>query len=246
MVTKILSLPQLAIKPDAIIDSLCHENKEAKVTGNQEYLLEITRDIMADLSRICNPQYGYELFNVKMIVNDYLEIDKSFVHPECVTFNVGSRIASSFAGAESVAVFVSTAGNAFEHYMRSQKDNILKEFITDAIGSEIPEAVNKILLKELEEQLKRDIYELHLSNPYSPGYCGWDVAEQQKLFSLLPPEPCGIKLNASSLMAPLKSVSGIIAIGKNVKKTGYKCDECDINNCTRNFRYKQSINNRIK
>jgi hypothetical protein len=240
MVTRVLSLPQLSIKPDAIIDSLlCYESREVNETGNRKYLLEMTRDIMSDISQICIPQYGYEIFNVIMIADDYLEIGRATNSSITTIFNVGSRIASSLAGAESVAVFVSTAGNGFEEYMRLQKDNILKEFIADAIGSEIPEAVNKILLKELEEQcVNKTSRNFCLSNPYSPGYCGWDVAEQQKLFSLLPSEPCGIKLNASSLMTPLKSVSGIIAIGKNVKKTGYKCDECEMNNCTRNLRYK--------
>ncbi len=46
--------------------------------------------------------------------------------------------------------------------------------------------------------------------PYSPGYCGWHVSGQARLFRMLQPERIGITLNASSLMEPLKSVSGVL------------------------------------
>lgn len=49
--------------------------------------------------------------------------------------------------------------------------------------------------------------------PYSPGYCGWHVSGQRKLFARLGPEEIGITLNASCLMLPLKSVSGVLVAG---------------------------------
>lgn len=65
------------------------------------------------------------------------------------------------------------------------------------------------------------------TNRYSPGYCGWHVSEQQKLFSLFPvASPCGIQLTDSSLMIPIKSVSGIIGVGSHVRKLEYTCGLC--------------------
>jgi hypothetical protein len=46
--------------------------------------------------------------------------------------------------------------------------------------------------------------------PYSPGYCGWHVSGQRRLFAALRPERIGISLNSSFLMQPLKSVSGVM------------------------------------
>ena len=43
---------------------------------------------------------------------------------------------------------------------------------------------------------------------YSPGYCGWHISGQKKLFECLRPERIGIRLNARFLMKPLKSLSG--------------------------------------
>ena len=49
---------------------------------------------------------------------------------------------------------------------------------------------------------------------YSPGYCGWHVSGQKKLFRYLKPEKIGISLNDSCLMTPLKSVTGLLVAGK--------------------------------
>ena len=48
---------------------------------------------------------------------------------------------------------------------------------------------------------------------YSPGYCGWHISGQEKLFARLRPEKIGISLNASFLMNPLKSISGVLVAG---------------------------------
>lgn len=48
---------------------------------------------------------------------------------------------------------------------------------------------------------------------FSPGYCGWHVSGQKKLFDYLEPERIGINLTDSFLMVPLKSVSGVVVSG---------------------------------
>jgi hypothetical protein len=80
-----------------------------------------------------------------------------------------------------------------------------------------------------------------ITNRYSPGYCGWDVAEQHKLFRLVPGNFCGIRLTESALMDPIKSISGIIGIGENVKFNKYTCNLCDFKNC----RYRNSREKKI-
>jgi hypothetical protein len=48
---------------------------------------------------------------------------------------------------------------------------------------------------------------------YSPGYCGWPVTGQRRLFAALVPADVGITLTSSCLMRPLKSVSGVLVAG---------------------------------
>ncbi|MFC1528052.1 vitamin B12 dependent-methionine synthase activation domain-containing protein [Candidatus Neomarinimicrobiota bacterium] len=84
------------------------------------------------------------------------------------------------------------------------------------------------------------ILENHVANEsttlaYSPGYCGWHVSGQRKLFQYLKPEQIGITLNNSYLMTPLKSVSGVLVSGPSNIHTfdnNYSfCEECTTYSC---------------
>jgi hypothetical protein len=70
---------------------------------------------------------------------------------------------------------------------------------------------------------------------YSPGYCGWHISGQKKLFEVLRPEEIGITLNESFLMSPIKTVSGVL-IGGSWKIHEFEnsypfCDACATRSC---------------
>jgi len=75
---------------------------------------------------------------------------------------------------------------------------------------------------------------------YSPGYCGWHVSGQRKLFDYLGPEKIGVTLTISSLMLPLKSVSGvIIAAHRDVHEFAASfpfCQQCKTHECRERIR----------
>jgi hypothetical protein len=75
---------------------------------------------------------------------------------------------------------------------------------------------------------------------YSPGYCGWDISGQRKLFAFLHPDRIGLTLRDSFLMEPLKSVSGLIIAGpRNIHDrpdTYPFCDRCETHGCRKRFR----------
>ena len=107
---------------------------------------------------------------------------------------------------------------------------MVRIFITNSIGSIIAEKAADAMEEALQAFIDKTGWK-H-TNRFSPGYCGWHVSEQQRLFSLFPTaNPCGIRLTDSSLMIPIKSVSGIIGIGKNVRHLDYSCGLCDYSKC---------------
>jgi hypothetical protein len=62
---------------------------------------------------------------------------------------------------------------------------------------------------------------------FAPGYCGWHITGQKKLFRFLNPEKIGITLMPSYMMSPLKSLSGaIIGTDKDVNATGDGYEVC--------------------
>lgn len=110
-----------------------------------------------------------------------------------------------------------------------KEGDLLRGYVYDVVGSEIVEAAADKMQDELEKTMHAS--GKGITNRYSPGYCGWDVIEQQKLFRLMPDNYCGITLSESSLMYPFKSVSGFIGAGKNVKRLPYACHLCDMEDC---------------
>jgi hypothetical protein len=75
---------------------------------------------------------------------------------------------------------------------------------------------------------------------YSPGYCGWHITGQRRLFHYLKPERIGITLNDSCLMQPIKSVSGVLIAGPkeiHVFANSYPfCAECEDEGCRERIR----------
>jgi hypothetical protein len=70
---------------------------------------------------------------------------------------------------------------------------------------------------------------------YSPGYCGWDITGQRRLFDYLRPERIGLTLTDSCLMQPLKSVSGVLIAGPRAihrfPPTFDFCERCEERTC---------------
>lgn len=75
---------------------------------------------------------------------------------------------------------------------------------------------------------------------YSPGYCGWHISGQKKLFEVLHPEEIGITLNESYLMSPIKTVSGVLIAGPgeiHEFMNSYPfCDTCRTKSCIKRMR----------
>ncbi len=133
--------------------------------------------------------------------------------------------------ADYLLIFAATAGAQISRWADEyvQQGDPFTAYLADAIASETVERAADWLEVRIGQQMAKK--GLNITNRYSPGYCGWDVSEQQKLFSLLPENCCGIRLTDSSLMLPIKSVSGVIGVGKTVRKTAYKCAVCDKEDC---------------
>ncbi len=75
---------------------------------------------------------------------------------------------------------------------------------------------------------------------YSPGYCGWHISGQKKLFEYLRPQQIGLSLRESFLMEPLKSVSGVILAGPkqmhNFPASYVFCKHCETHGCRERIR----------
>lgn len=115
--------------------------------------------------------------------------------------------------ASHLGLFVFTLGNKVSHEIQQrihEKDYPIG-YMLDIIASRSVELASLIQEKRFIENIGLTSNKKALL--YSPGYCGWNITAQHKIFAWLKPEEIGIKLNESSLMSPIKSVTGVMLAG---------------------------------
>lgn len=147
-------------------------------------------------------------------------------------FRLDKIVTGQIKKSTQAALFVATIGPSMEEWSRQllKGEDPALGYIADVAASTTAETVTNLLHDHIGEKMRS--LGLNITNRYSPGYCNWPVSEQHQLFSLLPEEFCGVSLSESALMYPIKSVSGIIGIGAEVKWKDYICDRCGVKDCT--------------
>ena len=216
-----LTYDQLAINPSELYEQMGY----GQSIPDEAILQEIDK-VLREVKSFLKPSFCY------FVKYGALDLEQYTLTIEDTTLSVGKIIARQLRGSEAYSFFVCTAGMDFEDYQRElmRKGDMVRVFIADALGSVIAEKA----ADRMEESLQMNIDKLGWkhTNRFSPGYCSWHVSQQQLLFPLFgTPEPCGVHLSDSSLMTPIKSVSGVIGVGPNVRHLDYTCGLCDFDKC---------------
>ncbi len=134
---------------------------------------------------------------------------------------------------ELLIVFVATAGPKVEslasELMASGED--LPAMIVNAAGAERAEAAEASVIQHVSNQVRSIDFAPTL--PYSPGYCGMAITEQQKLFRVFDGMTAGVRLTEACLMHPIKSVSGLVGLAPSgiVKADESPCERCELHSC---------------
>ena len=181
-------------------------------------ILERTQQLLEEAMQIAVPAFHYEVKDSVVLADDTVYIEDK-------AFRTGKTITRLLAGTTRLVLFVATAGMAFQHWMdeiKKQGDG-LDTFIADTIGSCLVGACTE----QMEAEVIRKLAPLPHTNRFSPGYCGWNLSEQKGLFACMPTGVCDVTLTESCLMYPIKSVSGLIGFGEQVKNKVHECDLCD-------------------
>ena len=174
----------------------------------------------------------------------YVVVDGVSMGPEGKSLMVGKHefltgkiIGRGLEGSEKAVLFLITSGERYGALsgLEMKTGDPLKGYVTDILGSLLVELAADRLTEQLEKENAG--IGLGVSNRYSPGYCGWPVADQEKLFSFFPKDFEGISLSDRFMMHPIKSVSGLLGIGKKAVKKEYHCRLCDDRDCIYRKKY---------
>ena len=134
---------------------------------------------------------------------------------------------------EAVGAAICTVGRAIEDRVRElwEERELPLAMMLDSVGSaaveSLAEYVNDLLCQAAIPSSMR------VTNRVSPGYAGWDTAEQVALFRLCPGLPIDVTLNDSCVMVPGKSISILVGIGPEARVDHYftQCRRCWMRDC---------------
>ncbi|MFC1954531.1 vitamin B12 dependent-methionine synthase activation domain-containing protein [Chloroflexota bacterium] len=144
-----------------------------------------------------------------------------------------SAISRLMEHCREVAIFTLTIGNRLEDMVGylAEKGHVLQATVLDAIGSGAVET----LAASVEENVKQEAGSngMVISQRFSPGYCDWDVSQQEMVFRAMGENTAGVHLTGEYLMLPQKSISGIIGIGSAEKEieSYTPCTNCRTVDC---------------
>jgi hypothetical protein len=218
----------VAIHPEKLIVTLA-EIGRALGYGDKtmpEHFSDMIGDIFARLQSVCGIQCGYRLLDIRIAAGP-----GGGIYAGETLFGTSSIVTSQLKDADTAAVFACTIGPAMEQWRRTLEldSDEVRALLVDAVASAAVEAATGLLHDHIQAKMRER--GLNVTNRFSPGYCGWPVTDQQALFSRFPKRFCDITLTESSLMIPMKSVSGIIGIGARAARKDYPCSRCEREFC---------------
>lgn len=183
-------------------------------------------EALSEVSGLCDARAGY-----RVCIHPEFDSSDDAIIVENLRFHTGKTVFRQVHTSHRMAFFIATAGQPVANRIQElyRQGDTTYGYVMDVAGTVLAEKAATRLLDIIEAEAA--LSGLRISDSFSPGFCDWNVAEQHLLFSLFPAGFCGVTLSSSSLMSPVKSVSGLVGIGPALKRSGTQCYLCSDENC---------------
>jgi hypothetical protein len=191
----------------------------AAVKARSPRLFQLAEEALEEGLRLAQPQVAEERFSIASVEHDRLQLKGG-------ASLKGEGIVHHLAPATEIAVVVCTVGAALDERSSAvMDDDIVRGLALYGVGSAAVEALANAFCRQVDlEAAERG---LRTTIPLSPGMIGWAVEEgQPQIFELVDAGRIGVALNPGGVMTPLKSLSMMIGLGRNVAEQGRTCDYC--------------------
>lgn len=184
---------------------------------------ELISQCLKDLESTAAPKWAVKEFPLK------IQGDRIYTEG----FSTESKsLLKNLAGCEKVIIFAATLGTGVDHLIRRyEKIQMSRAVVLQAAAAAwIEEFCNR------KNRMLKEAYEKEgwfLRPRFSPGYGDFPLECQQSILTVLEAgKRIGLTLTDSMLMAPSKSVSAVIGVGRqpvNCRLEG--CESCDKSDC---------------
>jgi len=189
-------------------------------------LMTLISDYVEYPSHIIDPSYSCVIRDVELVLGEYTFIEGSVLFKSKV-------IARLLEKCKKVAIFALTIGDFLEETVSQLAEDglVLQATVLDAIGSVAVESVADYVERGIKDIASAK--GLCISQRFSPGYCDWNIRQQNMLFQAMNGDSAGVRLTDGCLMIPQKSISGVIGLGPcDSDIEAYNpCNTCQEQNC---------------
>ena len=211
----------LAIDPD---DVLRFQGYKAGVDVPSADVLALFDDALALGSALMRPRAVLRTLPVAR--------DRDRLTAGGVTLTI-PRIAERWGAVEEIVAGVCTIGDALERRVSAlwEARDLPLAMMLDSVGSGAVESLAEYVNDQLcQEGIARGV---KVTNRVSPGYGGWDVAEQRLLWRLCPGDAVDVSINEACFMSPTKTITILVGIGIAARVDDYfsQCARCWMRDC---------------
>ena len=175
----------------------------------KDLILEVLTSVKK--ARLLEPLVAYEYYTVSSMNGSQISLEGDrAIH--------GPLIPAIFPEAKELAVLLCTIGTRLEKQVTaySKSGEAMRGMILDGIGSTAVDMVTLEVLGRLASEVSSRGYEI--SSPVSPGMPGFPLTEQWNLLGLVKADEIGVRLTASGVLVPRKSLSMVIGIGPKMTR----------------------------
>ena len=183
-------------------------------------IISVLQELLATLNEehLLEPAIAYEFYAITQVSHDRLSLENNAVLH-------GSLLPSVLSSAKELAAVVCTIGSVLEEMATRdfQRGDPLRGLLLDGIGSAAVDSLLQEACKLIEQEASSSGYQA--SSPLSPGMHGFPIAEQRRLFDLIPAQEIGVSLTNSGMLIPRKSISTVIGMGSQMP-TWTRAESC--------------------
>lgn len=199
----------------------------AVIRARKPALAAIAERALVEGRPLLEPVVIYDRLPVLALRHEQLNL--AFSRPEVSGARAhlaGPLIAQHLAAATEVWIAVCTVGETLTRHAEAVfAVDSTRALALDGLASAAAETLTEAFCHHVEKVAASE--GLQTSVPLNPGMVGWPLGEGQgQVFGLLDPGPIGVHLTPSGLMSPVKSVSVVIGVGREMNRAGQTCDYC--------------------
>ncbi|HEX77744.1 MAG TPA: hypothetical protein G4O03_04950 [Dehalococcoidia bacterium] len=176
--------------------------------------------------RLVQPRASYDEMAARLTGAGAVALENGII------LNIG-KVAREWRGLERVGFGLATIGPALEERIGHlfARGDYAAAVMLDSVGS----AAVSDLVGQIDAMACRRAEERKMAAGLrlEPGVAGWSLTDQTVLFTMLPAQELGVRLNEQCLMIPRKSASFMIGMGKELSppKGRRPCRYCRLVNC---------------